>query len=136
MLEIDEKAAIAVDRRRPELSEEIVSRQYRLEPEIWQRFGARGREYSLRDQDFHLQYLSESMRLAEPELFADYVGWANSLFDNLGFPAQGLVTALECTREVIRESYPDEISSRADACLDAGLARAGAGFDVVADEAN
>jgi hypothetical protein len=56
-----ETAAVVIDAHRHELSEEIVSRQYRLEPEIWDRFGDRGREYSLRDQAFHLQYLSEAM---------------------------------------------------------------------------
>jgi hypothetical protein len=58
MEDLNEKAGIAIDRRRHELAEEIVSRQYKREPETWGRFGDKGREISLRDQNYHLQYLS------------------------------------------------------------------------------
>jgi methylmalonyl-CoA mutase cobalamin-binding domain/chain len=125
--ELDRQAGVALDDGRRELSEEIVSRQYRSEPEIWERFGARGREISVRDQVFHLQYLSEAVRLSEPRLFADYVAWLETLFQGLGFAPKSLVTLLECTRDAIRETYAEDVASRAEACLRAGLDRVGEG---------
>jgi methylmalonyl-CoA mutase cobalamin-binding domain/chain len=120
---LNEKAGIAIDQRRQELAEEIVSRQYQVESEIWERFGAKGREMSLSDQNFHLQYLSEAVRLTEPQLFAEYIAWVRDLFDSLGFPRSALATVLTLTKEVIEETYSEDITSPAKACIDAGKER-------------
>ncbi len=126
MSELNREAASAIDERRRELSEEIVSRQYKLESEIWGRYGEKGRVLSLRDQNYHLQYLSEAIRLSEPRLFAEYIAWVKTLFEGLELHPEALATVLRYTKEVIQETYADDISSLANMCIDAGLGRVGA----------
>jgi methylmalonyl-CoA mutase cobalamin-binding domain/chain len=69
--------------------------------------------------------LSEAVRLSEPRLFADYVAWLETLFQGLGFSPKSLVTLLECTGEAIRETFAEDVTSRAEMCLSAGLNRVG-----------
>ncbi len=107
--------------QRDALSEAIVTRQYSLQREIWEPFGATGREKSLRDTRWHLSYLSGALAVSEPSLFADYAAWAKVLFAGLKFPEEIWVVTLECTRDVLQERLPPEMAATAGAYVEAGL---------------
>jgi MerR family transcriptional regulator, light-induced transcriptional regulator len=103
------------------LAREIVARQYWQQPELLERYGARGREVSIQDATYHLTYLAESLSAAEPSLFTDYISWARTLFAGLGLSDKVLATALQTTRDVLQEMLPDDLGNVADPYLVAGL---------------
>lgn len=107
--------------REQELAERIVERQYALQPEFWKRYGDVGREKSVRDVKYHFQYLSEALNASDPSLFADYVAWVKVLFAGLNFPDDVMIATLNCTREVFRETFPEEQMTMLDDYLKAGL---------------
>lgn len=104
-----------------DLAERIVERQYALQPEFWNRYGVVGREKSVRDVTYHFQYLLEALNASDPSLFTDYVAWVKVLFAGLNFPDEVMITTLNCTREVLREAFPEELMTVLDEYLEAGL---------------
>lgn len=107
--------------RSAELSEAIVARQYALQPELWKPYGERGRQISIRDMGYHIDYLADSTLVQEPKLLMDYIGWVKVLFHHIGLPQEGLGTTLECTREVISERLSKELTSVISPQLDAAI---------------
>jgi methanogenic corrinoid protein MtbC1 len=112
-----------LEARRRVLSQEIVTRQYDLQPHIWERYGDVGREKSLRDMGYHLTYLAESIGAADPALFAEYVAWLKVLFAGLGFPDEVLPTTLQCIRDVLKETFSEDMAEITSQYVEAGLAR-------------
>lgn len=120
---INEKIAKIINEQMELLSEAIVSRQYELQPEIWEPYGDKGREFSLRDSNHHFRYLIEALTESDPTIFANYVAWLKQLFEGLKFPPEALPKMLECTREVLRERLPEEMSSVTQEYIDAAATR-------------
>jgi methanogenic corrinoid protein MtbC1 len=105
------ETAEAIEAQKQPLSEAIVTRQYALQPEIWGAYGKEGREKSLRDVEYHLSYLVESIRSNDFSLFVHYVEWLKSLFEGLKFPEDVLPVMLDTMREVMRERLSEEMSA-------------------------
>jgi len=103
------------------LAEEIVNRQYTLQPEIWKPYGSSGRQKSVRDARYHLEYLSEAINTDAPELFLSYLGWVKVLFSSLHFPDSVLQSTLECTRWVLEKELHQEKNQPALNLLDQSL---------------
>jgi len=109
MPEINAEIARIIDAQRNSLSEAVVSRQYELQPKIWEPYGEKGRELSLRDSNHHFSYLVEALTQSDPSLFADYAAWLKQLFEGIKIPIEALPTMLECTEEVLRERFSPEM---------------------------
>ena len=120
---INGKIAKIINEQMELLSEAIVSRQYELQPEIWEPYGDKGREFSLRDSNHHFRYLIEALTESDPTIFANYVAWLKQLFEGLKFPPEALTKMIECTQEVLRERLPEEMSSVTQEYIDAAATR-------------
>jgi hypothetical protein len=107
------ETAEAIEAQKRPLSEAIVTCQYALQPEIWGTYGKEGREKSIRDVEYHLSYLVESIRSNDLSLFVHYVEWLKSLFEGLKFPEDVLPVMLNTMREVLRDRLPEEMSASA-----------------------
>ncbi len=123
MQEINAEIAKIIDARRNSLSEAIVSRQYELQPEIWEPYGDKGRELSLRDSNHHFSYLVEALNQSDPTLFGDYVVWLKQLFNSIRIPAEALPKMLECTEHVLRETLSPEMARITDEYIAAATGR-------------
>ncbi len=104
-----------------DLAQEIIDRQYKLLPEVWNSYGKAGREKSVRDAGYFLTYLFESIEAADPALFVEYLEWARSLLSSIGLPDDTLLTTLKCTRAVLNERLPFAMLPEATAILNTGL---------------
>ena len=91
-----------------------TDRQYALQPEIWERYGEKGRELSLRDMHLHLSYLTQAIKADDVTIFVNYVLWLKELFTGLNFPDSVLPVMLQCMQEVFRQSLPEELSAVTD----------------------
>ena len=111
----------AVADRRKELAPAVVRLQYERQPGKWERYGQRGWDLSVKDQDHHFSYLIEAISEGDTSVFTNYVGWLQQLFEGLKLPDQALEVMLECTRDVLRDTFPQEITAVTDQYLEAGL---------------
>lgn len=102
------------------LAEQVVELQYQLQPGIWKPYGDPGRQKSVRDVGYHLQYLSEAVEANDPNLFVEYLVWVKSLFDHLDFPESVLPNTLYCLRQVLALRLEAEARQLALEILDQG----------------
>jgi methanogenic corrinoid protein MtbC1 len=117
-------AAAQINNRRDALATTIMERLYARWPGRWDAFTERDREKSVQDVAYHLTYLGEALRAADPTLFVDYVAWVKVLFAGLDFSDDVLAETLQVTKEVLAETLPAEPASVAVAYVESGLDRA------------
>lgn len=104
-----------------ELAEKVVELQYKKQPELWNKYGKRGKELSLRDAAYHLPFLGESIETGDKTIFTNYIAWVKKLFYGLQFPDEAMIETLKCTLEVIQEEFPKEESELVAKYIEAGL---------------
>jgi len=102
-------------------AEKIIEKQYNIQSELWNKYGAQGKKISIRDAGYHLPFLAEAIVDDDPKIFTDYVAWVKQLFQGLNFPDSVMIKTLECTWDVLKEELPSELSAIAGPYLQAGL---------------
>ncbi len=125
----NEEISRAVEEKTMIVAEAVVERQYSLQPEIWKRYGERGRELSVRDIAYHIPYLTEAVRASDPSPFINYVLWVKELFKGLNLPDESLPVTLACMRDVTEEIFPVEISGITTEYIEAALRKADQSYE-------
>lgn len=110
-----------IEEKTQAIAEAVVDMQYRLQPEIWEKYGEEGRKLSIRDVTLHLPYLCEAVRASDPSSFINYIMWLEELFRGLGLPENALSVNLECIRDVLMEMLPPEMAVITSEYLESGL---------------
>jgi methanogenic corrinoid protein MtbC1 len=123
MKNVNYEASQVLRNRSAELSRFIAAAHYGMQPGQWEKFGIPGHEKSIRDVGYHLAYLAESLRFDVPDLFLDYVGWAQVLFDGMKFPPDTVEKTILSTRLVLETTLNPAEMEVVDDFLQAGLDR-------------
>lgn len=104
-----------------ELSEAVVDRAYREQPEVWSRYGEDVRRHCVRDAGYHLSYLAEAVEVDEPSLFVSYAAWVKVLFHGLDLPEKTMEDTLRWTQEALKEKLAPDARERAVGFIDQAL---------------
>ncbi|MDK2874623.1 MAG: MerR family transcriptional regulator, light-induced transcriptional regulator [Methanothermobacter sp.] len=78
-------------------------------------------ELCLQDINYHLDYLEEAILNSSPELFSDYVLWADVLLKNLGLPEECLRGSLKSIERAIMKLADDEVADKASEYISGAL---------------
>lgn len=97
--------------KRARMTEFVVSTDYERRPELLERYGATGRAFYERDNDHHLAFLAEAVASDDPDLFADYAGWARSMLEAHGVLVEDLVRNFQLIREAADSSSSAKLRS-------------------------
>ena len=111
------------------LAASAVERQYARQPGVWERYGEAGRRKAVADGEYHVAFLAEAVSADAPVLFLDYVRWARQLFEGLGFPADALQVAIQCTMDALADLATPAAFAVARPVLEQALAQLAAGGD-------
>jgi len=114
-------ASRAIGLHRVQVTEAMVAQQYAQHPELAVRYGERGRLKCLQDANYHLDYLAESLSVAQPLLFSDYLAWARVMLAGRNIPVEDLVVNLECLCDALRQTLDSPTSDMAVEYVAAGL---------------
>ena len=88
----------------------IVDRQYSLRPELWERYGERGREKCIEDMGHHLGHLAAAILASSPNLFVGYIRWAGSVMAFAGIRPEDVRESLALLRDGFIEQMPEELA--------------------------
>jgi len=118
---LHKKASDLIRNQQLMMAKTVVDCQYDLQPKFWEKFGDYGRELRVRDIQYHLSYLAESILTQDTSLFSRYSEWLTELFEGLGFPDDTVKTTLECLRAVLKETLPEDLFAITDSHIEEAL---------------
>ena len=110
-----------IEDARDRIADDVVERQYELQPEVYARFGKAGRARCLEDVHYHLSYLAEAVALGLPSLFGDYVAWGKVVLAGRGIGADDLALNLRLLQSAIKEHLGADVAPLAAQYIAAGL---------------
>ncbi|MDO3410762.1 cobalamin-dependent protein [Saccharibacillus sp. CPCC 101409] len=113
----------ALFERIDELALAVTEEQYRLQPDLMERYGRPGFEKSRRDTVYTLNYLVEGVIMDSPALFVHYIGWLKQLLAGYGLTEKDIRIKLELILGRVRESVRDEFTDRTVRILEMGILR-------------
>lgn len=123
-----QRVADTLSSRRSELALRVAEKHLAQNPRFIERFGAAGRARCIEDAEFHLQYLSHSLRFATPALFTSYTQWTRQVLERRGIVWSDLQKNLELLRNELAAELDEEdakpVREYIDAALDADPADA------------
>src|SRR5579884_2318053 len=121
MTDLNREAGQSIDSQRRALAEAVVAQQYRLQPELRNRYGEGGQAKCVQDTEYHLAYLSAAVTYSSPALFSDYIGWAKAVLAAFGVGTEDVQANLICLRDAVNERLPRRLSEVVAPYLDVAL---------------
>ncbi|MGQ8871683.1 cobalamin B12-binding domain-containing protein [Paenibacillus sp. TSA_86.1] len=89
------------------LAEKITEMQYRLQPDLMERFGPIGKIRTKQDSQYSLSYLAESVLVKSPSLFTHYISWLKVLLAGYQVSAEDLGLNLKLIKEALYEEFEE-----------------------------
>lgn len=127
---LHQDTSAALEEQLEALTHAIVNRQYEMQPDLMPRYGEEGRKRTVEDVRYHLQYLSETIRVDSVRLFSDYMAWAKIVLVRLGVPVEDLIVNLDIIQGVLEQHLTPEQASVAAEYLEAARERLRAPLEV------
>ncbi|WP_046215291.1 cobalamin B12-binding domain-containing protein [Paenibacillus wulumuqiensis] len=112
-----EQLIIEADR----LAEQVTHMQYLKQPDLYQRFGAKGRERTKQDSLYSLSYLAESVLMKSPALFMNYISWLKLLLSGYRVTEEDLIVNLIAIKKVLLDHFEHNDKSEVMNYLEMGI---------------
>jgi hypothetical protein len=116
------RAASHLIRDRTELARAVTARVYEESPELLERHGERGREKCLQDMHYNIDHLISAVDLEQPDMFAQYVVWLDSMLRSRGVATRDVKRCFELLRDEVVARYDAPEAGTIAAVLDQGIA--------------
>lgn len=65
--------------QKQQIAEKTANAIYEAYPDLWERFGERGYEHTVKDNHHHLDYLETAWELQSAQSFVDYAIWLETV---------------------------------------------------------
>ncbi|NGZ75568.1 cobalamin-dependent protein [Saccharibacillus alkalitolerans] len=105
------------------LALDVTEEQYRIQPDLMDRYGRAGFEKSRRDTVYTLNYLAEGVLMDSPSLFLHYIGWLKQLLAGYGLTEADIRKKLELILDRVRAGRQGEMTERTIHILEMGIER-------------
>lgn len=100
----------ALNENRAKISDKTMKQYFDQHPDQVALYSKDWNEKSIRDINYHLDYLIEAMINKEPTLFTSYVLWCRTLFEKIGLPEHVLTETLSFLKYAIQSTLEPEHS--------------------------
>ena len=94
-----------------ELSNYITELHFKHDPTLSVRYGSEGKNRCQQDAIFHLNFLAEALTMQLPEMYANYILWADSMLKSRNIPDTDLLNNLDFVQMAIHEILGSEFSN-------------------------
>ena len=101
------------------LATETTEQMEQRHPDLFARYGDKGRTRCAEDTAFHVEHLAAALDVGEDGAFRDYVGWLVGLLEARNVPAGDVILNLDCLASVIESRYGSDASDAVSLLRDA-----------------
>ena len=126
---VEGRAASHLLRHREALANAVTRALYDDMPELQAKYGDAGRQKCLQDLRYTIEHLIPAVDLVQPDLFANYVRWLDTLLRARNVSTREVARSLELMERVVRDYLTADEADAVAACVHAGLATLGAGTE-------
>lgn len=119
MTSLNRMTSLEISASSEKLAQEILKLQYARQSRIWDPYGQPGQLKSLRDTQYHLDYLAKSLATSSPDLFINYIDWVQTLFDGLNFQQDVVTVTLDCIRQALQANLSADMFEAAVSYINA-----------------
>ncbi len=99
--------AAAIREHKTRMAERAVALQYEAQPYLQEKYGAEGRNRSVRDAAYHFDYLAQSIEARDQAIFVNYLQWLRSLLRQRNMGDDVVEVGLDMTERALRETLDD-----------------------------
>lgn len=122
MITASQQAGHALRVKGPALAEAVVDEQYRLQPDLAERYGPDARQHCVRDVAHHVRFLAASVETGDPHRFVNYVRWARDVMAAHDIAPSDFLTSLQILRRAVAAlhtppGFADAVCPHIDAAL-------------------
>jgi methanogenic corrinoid protein MtbC1 len=121
MEQLGKEASEYLSRNADRLTEDIIKCQLQVQPNLKERYGAKGYEFYQRDIKHHLQFLRSALTYLSKGLFGSYIEWVQRLLIDLNIPPEDITINFQCFRRVFETKAPGPLRDLLVEFMDAGL---------------
>jgi hypothetical protein len=107
---------------REAIARAVTRRQYDEDPSLLDRHGERGREKTLQDMGHNIDQLVPAVDLGDPEMFAQYTRWLDSVLLSRGVATKYIKRCYELVIDEVRERYDPAEADAITTIINAGIA--------------
>jgi len=100
----------------------VTQRLYDELPDILEKHGERGRQKCLQDMHYNIEHLIPAVDLENPEMFAQYARWLDSMLGSRGVSTRDVKRCFELVGDEVRTRYDADESAIITSVLEAGIA--------------
>ncbi len=120
---LGDEIARAIEARRGALPARVLAAQMARHPELAASYDEHQRAQTLEDLDHHLDYLCDSVAIGDPDLFADYLTWADAASTEPGNARPAGTPALGMLVDELEAALPAAFAQAVDEHVRAALDR-------------
>lgn len=105
------------------LAKYITRLHFEHDPGLMQRYGAEGKKRCYEDAVFHLNFLVEAMTMKLPDIYVNYIHWAQAMLKSRNIPETDLRHNLDFAQQAIHEIMGSQFSSVTKKYIDVAIER-------------
>jgi hypothetical protein len=122
VVSVGTRAAERLLSEKERLAASVTRALYTERADLLVKYGETGREKCLEDMRYNVEHLAPAVDLGEPEMFAAYVRWLDSLLRARQVATDEVILSLELMEAEVRSRFTEDEAEAVSACLRAGVA--------------
>ncbi len=114
--------AQSLEENKHSLARTMTDLHFENHPELVEKYGKKGKEKCYEDAIYHINYLSQAIRVDSPKIFNSYLDWARTMLKERGIGVNDLIDSMKFLKEAVDQKISGEKNEELIAYIDRGLA--------------
>lgn len=122
MSDSNDSAAQRLEEDKQALAQIMTDLHFENHPELVEKYGEKGKEKCYEDAIYHINYLSQAIRVDSQKIFNSYLDWARTMLKERGIGVDDLIDNMRFLKKAIHQKISEDDASELIAFIDRGMA--------------
>lgn len=104
------------------LAQTMTDLHFQSHPKLVEKYGEKGKEKCYQDAIYHINYLSQAIRIDSQKIFNSYLDWTRTMLKERGMGENDLMDNMRFLKKAIHQNISGDDASELVAYIDRGLA--------------
>lgn len=122
MSDLNSSVVQSLEEHKQALAQIMTELHFESRPELVEEYGEKGKEKYYEDAFYHINYLSQAIRVDSQKIFNSYLDWARTMLRERGIGVNDLIDSMSFLKEAVDQKISGEKNEELIAYIDRGLA--------------